>query len=512
MAAMLNILLWDLGTKRPEYNEPLGIEMLTAALNDHASKVRVILRWENAISDPGMPHFDGIAVVGLSVKSGSLPLLARIIAAIRELPRPPVIVLGDALSTFAFREVLALFPEVICVIGEGETAFRMIIENILELGEVNRESLVSIPNLAFASEGNVVLTNRFREITATLFTPDRRFSRWTLRQRGILRVEGSRGCSWSRCQFCCIKSKYGSGDWRPFPISYMVQQLAEISSIGGRGPYFTDEDFFGGDLERAVEFSESVIAAKADRLIAEDLTFLIAARVNDIVSPGGWRALCAMKDAGLREVFVGLESGSSNQLRRYGKLVTSDLNKQALGNLRDLGLEIDIGYILFEPEMTFEELRRNAAYLYELNLCDHYARLTKELRVLPFTGLAKKYARKGIISNSLDLETLQYPADYKDERVAWVREKLEEFESEGMHDIYRLQAACRGEGHSCEARLLAKRALGQIRAIDHDHLHTLIEYSAGRVPIDVMQSSADRQTQHRNQLLARCLQGETAND
>ena len=241
---MLNILLWDLGTNRTEFNEPLGIEMLTGALKNHAPKVRVILRWENAISNPGMPDFENIGVVGLSVKLGSLPLLARIIEAIRDLPRPPVVLLGDALSTFGFRQVLTIFSEVICVVGEGETAFRMLVENILELGQVKPESLASIPNLAFTSEGKVVLTNRFREDTATLCRPDRRFSKWTLRQRGILRIEGSRGCSWSRCQFCCVKPKYGSGEWRPFPISYIVEQLAEISSIGGRGPCFTDEDFF----------------------------------------------------------------------------------------------------------------------------------------------------------------------------------------------------------------------------------------------------------------------------
>lgn len=101
-------------------------------------------------------------------------------------------------------------------------------------------------------------------------------------------------------------------------------------------------------MQRAVEFAEFVLGAKADYIIAEDLSFLIAARVNDIVRAGGRRALCAMKRAGLREVFVGVKSGSSGQLRRFGKPVTADLNKQALGILRELGLEIDIGYILLD--------------------------------------------------------------------------------------------------------------------------------------------------------------------
>ena len=368
---MLRILLWDLGTKRKELNEPLGIEMLAGTLMDQVPDVGVDLRWENAASNPSMPDLQGFEVVGLSVKLGTLQLLTRIIEVIRTLPRHPVILLGDALPTFAVREILALFPEVICVLGEGETVLRMLVENVLGLGRVTPETLARIPNLAFMSQGTVVLTERFQENTKTLCEPDRRFAGWTLRRRGILRVEGSRGCSWSRCQFCCVKSKYGSGGWRPFPISYIVEQLVELSSVGGRGPYFSDEDFFGGDLERAITLAESILQAKRNGAIADNMSFLIAVRANDIVSPAGRRALYAMKHAGLREVFVGVESGSSVQLRRYGKHATPDLSKQALITLRELGLDTDIGYILFEPESTFEELRLNARYLSELDLIGH---------------------------------------------------------------------------------------------------------------------------------------------
>ena len=143
---------------------------------------------------------------------------------------------------------------------------------------------------------------------------------------------------------------------------------------------------------------------------------------------------------------------------------------------------------------------------------DHYARLTKGLRVQPFTGLAKKYARKGIISNALDLDTLQYPAHYTDERVAWVRDRFDEYESQGMHYIYGLQAACRGEGESYRARLLAKKILGGIRTIDLEHLNALIAYSAGQVTMDVIRRLTDEHTQGRTQLLARCRREEIDND
>ena len=494
---MLRILLWDLGTQRDEFNEPLGIEMLAGALMPQAPEVAVDLRWENATSNGPAPDLKPFAVVGLSVKLGTLPLLTRIIETIRHLPRQPVVLLGDVLPTFACREILALFPEVICVVGEGETALRALVKSIVEPGRSRAQTLSRIPNLAFMSQGTLVQTERFQEDPKALLKPDRRFVGWTLRHRGILRVEGSRGCGWSRCQFCCVKSKYGASGWRPFPIPHIVDQLAELSSAGARGPYFTDEDFLGGDAERALRLAESILQAKRDGAIAAQMSFLISARTNDIASRAGERALDALKRAGLREVFVGVESGSSVQLRRYGKRVTPDLNKHALGVLRKLDLQTDIGYILFEPETTFDELKLNAQYLYELDLVDHYSRSIKDLRVQPLTGLAEKYARKGIISGALDLNTLRYPARYTDERVAWVREKFAEFETQGMGEIYRLQGLCRGEAESDQIRLSAKKRLGKIRQIDLDQLSTLIAYASREIDAQAMRRLTDHHRKSR---------------
>jgi hypothetical protein len=503
---MLKILLWDLGTQRDEINEPLGIEMLAGALENQAAEFAVDLRWENATRNGLAPDLKPFAMVGLSVKLGTLPLLTRIIETVRNLSRQPVVLLGDVLPTFAFREILALFPEVICVVGEGETALRALVRSIVEPGRSRAETLSRIPNLAFMSQGTLVLTKRFQEDPKALLKPDRRFVDWTLRQGGILRIEGSRGCGWSRCQFCCVKSKYGAGGWRPFPISHILDQLAELSSAGVRGPYFTDEDFLGGDTERALSLAESIIHAKRDGAIAAQMSFLISARTNDIASCAGERALDALKRAGLREVFVGVESGSSAQLRRYGKRVTPDLNKHALGVLRKLGLQIDIGYILFEPETTFDELKINAQYLYELDLVDHYSRSIKDLRVQPLTGLAEKYARKGIISGALDLNTLRYPARYTDERVAWVRDKFVEFETEGMEEIYSLQSLCRGEAESDQIRLSAKKRLGRIRQIDLDQLSTLIAYASREIDEQAMRRLTDNHRKSRIRFWRPCQQ------
>lgn len=59
-----------------------------------------------------------------------------------------------------------------------------------------------------------------------------------------MRLEGSRGCSWNKCSFCCIGAKYADSNWNGFSIDKIITELVELSEYGFRSPYFTDEDFF----------------------------------------------------------------------------------------------------------------------------------------------------------------------------------------------------------------------------------------------------------------------------
>lgn len=499
---MTRVLLWDLGTERDEHNEPLGIEMLAGALREKVPESETELRWENACSDSLCLDLGGYDIVGLSAKLGTLPHLNRIVHAVRRLPHRPLVVVGDVLPTFAYRGILAEYPEVVCVLGEGETAFQSIVRSTLEGDARNPRSLQQIPNLAFVSNDSIIQTTRLQEDTSTLPAPARHFITWTIEHRGILRVEGSRGCDWSACQFCCVAAKYGGGGWRPFPIDAILAQLTEISSLGGVAPYFSDEDFFGGDHQRAIDLAEAIIDAKSQGAINPEMNFFISARANDLVGPDAHKALIAMRQAGLREVFVGIEAGSSVQLCRYGKHATPDLNKSALAALRQLRLHIDIGYILFEPEMSLDELKVNAKYLYELELAEHDARSIKDMRVQPLTPLADKYLRQGLVSGPLDINSLRYPVRYHDDRVAWILERFTEYEGEAMKEVYRIQASSRGEVKSVLYRAQSKALLGQVRKIDLEQLCALIAFSDGEIDKADLHRAADDHRRRRASVLA----------
>jgi hypothetical protein len=82
-------------------------------------------------------------------------------------------------------------------------------------------------------------------------------------------------------------------------------------------------------------------------------------RANDIDE----HVFSRLKRAGLAKVFVGVESGVDAALIRYRKHVTSEQNLRALAILDDLGIQWDIGFIIYDPHSTFQELKENTVFV-----------------------------------------------------------------------------------------------------------------------------------------------------
>ncbi len=171
---------------------------------------------------------------------------------------------------------------------------------------------------------------------------------------------GSRGC-YGKCTFCYINSFYGFGSpWRgrsPENIAEEVDLI--VADHGVTEFYFTDPNFFGpGQMgqERAIRI--------ACFLKPKNIRFGIEGRVNDIHD----QTIAALVDAGLRSILVGLESGKDASLKRMNKMTTVAQNENALAVLRKHGVEPNVGFIMFEPDSSPDDLRINLEFLKRNNL------------------------------------------------------------------------------------------------------------------------------------------------
>ncbi|GAA0922152.1 B12-binding domain-containing radical SAM protein [Virgisporangium aurantiacum] len=468
----MRVMLVELGADRDEFNEPIALGCLAAALrNANISDLNVEQRW--LMLDPTLPTVEelrNVEVVGVSAQIGSLDRLDRLMGIVAGLANPPVVVVGNLLATYAPTELLRRHPQIVCVRSEGEVALVDICRR-RALGPGNAEIFRGITNVQV--NGDLLQASVGSKAFDVSLLPDRSFTARVVQRGGIVRIEGSRGCHWGRCEFCSVASRFGFEVWRPFPIQRIVDDLCVLSSLGARSPYFTDEDFFGRNYDRAEALAESVITAKKRGEIDRDLNFFVSMLASDFRAKACLRALEVLRRAGLREVFVGVEAGSNEQLRRFKKKARSWTNDSAIRIAQRLGLQVDIGYIFFEPHMAFEDLTANLEFIRSLPLSDCDSRVVKKLRIQPITTSRITYSE--VVVGPLELDRLTYPYKFRDDRVGTVWNRYSEWSAGTKQEVDRLLGAARGEVPSEKIRVKLKRALAAVRNEDLAALELIME-------------------------------------
>lgn len=467
----MKILLLDLGTQREEYNEPLGLEILYACLEQLNYSIECLMRW---YPESGLPNTNEVLdydLIAVSVNSGTLGRLDKLLTVVRECEKRPSVIVGNTLATFAFEKILELYPEVICVRGEGEVALPALVKALESNNLLSCHELLTIPNLAFNFKGKVITTRREVVELASIPAPNRAFNTFLKRVGGISRVENSRGCSWSKCSFCCVQEKYGIKSWRPFPINYVINQLEILGDQALLNIYFTDEDFFGREYERGIVLAKEIMQAKKRGSIPPNQNYFISILARDVMDCTGFQALVEFKKAGLQEVFVGIESGCDEQLRRFNKNVNAEINLESMKLLKSIGLQIDIGFIMFDPLMTVEELLINVKFLYMLDI-EIDSRFAKSLRIQPFTEIERDCFEA--ITGDLDYDELMYPYRFIDEKVNRIFSSFLIWDNEQKEHVYSIQAKLRGEDNE-KSKNITRKYLAMLRKLDFKVLTSTIE-------------------------------------
>ncbi|MBT9142900.1 MAG: hypothetical protein DDT32_01318 [Syntrophomonadaceae bacterium] len=480
---MCRVLLLDLGTPRDELSEPIGIETLASYTEASCPEIRLTLKSleiDNVkISDIetvfAEEPFD---IVGISTKIGAYERLSKAINGIHKYNRA-IIVLGDILATFAYNDILDIFDNVICVRGEGEESMPEIVQRYTKYGRSLWNYLFDIPNLAYKYHGKTILTRRSVIDVRKARHAKRSLLRDILRQNGIAHLEASRGCIYSNCSFCGVNEKYNRTRWRPFELEYVIEELEVLSNAGSKSPYFTDEDFFGDDIDRVHEFCHKVIEGKKCSRINPHMNFYFNARVGSILGEGhggikeSIYALNLLKQAGLREIFIGVESGCSEQIKRYKKITTAQENLAAIDILRRTNIDLDIGFIFFDPEATLADLRANIDLICKAGINKNYSRVIKKLRLEPLTKLGDSFLQSHPQAR-VDLDLICHQYEFEHEEVAEIHQKFYDWEVEDLDIIYNMQSFCRGEVVSEDERKEIKDIIACYRYLDIEYLNALI--------------------------------------
>jgi radical SAM superfamily enzyme YgiQ (UPF0313 family) len=248
------------------------------------------------------PDFIGISA--LTTKFGSVIQTARFCRQV--LPKVPIIAGGAHASTMP--ELTASIPEVDYVLrGESDESFTELLEALRD-----RKDLGHIGSLTWKKDGKIIHNpdRPFVQNLDSLPLPDRKAlmnpEHYSSEDMGIILT--SRGCPF-RCSYCFHmwerKVRFRS-------VESVIEEISQVHRDFGTTQFSIKDDSF------TVKRSHVIKLCEAFRKLPFKITFNCTTRV-DILDD---ELVKTMKEAGLAQISLGIESGSAAILRETDKDIT----------------------------------------------------------------------------------------------------------------------------------------------------------------------------------------------
>jgi radical SAM superfamily enzyme YgiQ (UPF0313 family)/2-polyprenyl-3-methyl-5-hydroxy-6-metoxy-1,4-benzoquinol methylase len=420
------------GDLKAFYGDDVVVEILDMQLVDHMAELKSRL---------SAFHPD---VVGFSLKLGSLNSLQELTGFIDTdgafSAHKPVIVVGGILATFAAKEILDLCPQALVGVGEGEAAMRGIVR--LVRGEIDREA---VPGIVFRSGQLTIPTPRQALPMADIGLPLRVLSREVEARHGNAALETSRGCPWSRCIFCARPMFY-MHRWVGYPLERVMADLREIYRRGVRNVFILDDDFLGGGLARARDFARRIIDSEMNGHLSFSIDTSVA-RIRSGIKEGdddteARETLKLLQKAGMHRIFLGLESASLTQLKRYQKNLVPEDSEMVVALVRELGLNLDMNLVIFDPQLTLDELAVNMDFIRRLDLVAALSAPLNKLRAHTGTACARQLqARRQTTAYHVDYALYDY--EFDSPQIQNIYAKAKKWEEQAFSLVYALKGLVR---------------------------------------------------------------------
>jgi len=345
MRVLLIYPRWDYPTFG-EPQEPLGIICVGAALKEAGHEVLLVDLTVQPIEevDRGIRSADAVCISSSTALYGrACRVLDRVKGSRPQLP----VILGGPHATVLGGEALERGFDA-AVAGEGECTAVELME-ALERGR----PLCQVPGVRAVRDGEVVYggPRRFAADLDELPDPDRclidyeKYFDMGLTHIGLM---ATRGCPWN-CLFCKpMQDELFGRRVRRRSIKRIAAEMARLAELFGKRNFLFRDDTLA--LAGPGWFRD----LKAELSLAglSDVSWSCQARVDQISED----ILSAMKDAGLRGMAFGVESGSQKVLDFYRKGIRVEQTVRAFDLCREAGIGTHAFIMLGAPVETREDL------------------------------------------------------------------------------------------------------------------------------------------------------------
>lgn len=202
----------------------------------------------------------------------------------------------------------------------------------------------------------------------------------------IASIIGSRGCPWN-CSFCSIRPFYeaqGGKLRRLRDPDSVVQEMADLHFNHGVKIFLFQDDDFLATGKRADKWAQEIAKEIQKCGLVGRIAFKISCRTDE-VKP---EIMSTLAEVGLVHVYLGVESGDEQGLKNLNKFISPEIHYRAGQVLKEQEISFDFGFMLLEPDSTFDSIRNNINFLRDF-VGDGYS-VAGFCRMLPYMGTAIK--------------------------------------------------------------------------------------------------------------------------
>lgn len=344
--------------------ENLGLSYLTAILRKQGYSVEIIDGWLEGLKEDAVLNqiigAENVSIVGISCYMSNNDKSIELAKKIRAKNPNIKLMCGGFGPSFNPQKFIQDNTFDIAMIGEGEDTIIEVCDYLCGEGE-NEKEISEIKGIAYEKDGEMVKTEKRELITELdkLPFPARDTMKFAKERKSTVNILTARGCK-GNCLFCSVNAfnKLSKGaKWRGRSVSNIVNELELLQNMGIKYIKVIDDSFLEKerDEEWAKEFRDKIMEKGIKVSLRGSLK---ADQVED-------KKIEYLKEAGFHSFACGIENGSETALKRMNKSASIEDNKRALDILKKHHIYVQAGFILFDDNTTFQELKENYEFLRE---------------------------------------------------------------------------------------------------------------------------------------------------
>lgn len=401
---------------------------------------------------------------------------------------------GGHYASLRYEKLFHIMPQLDSIIRfEGEYP-------ILELANClsQNKDWKEIPGLVF-KEKNKLITNPVwlpeNDLDKFPYPSRSRLKEYALGKKFTVILAG-RGCT-HNCSFCNTRIFYRQAKGplkRVRKPEMVINEMNFLSKEKGCSVFiFHDDDFpvkSGKTQDWVIKFCSELERTGLDKKIL----WKINCRTDDVEET----IFSLMKKKGLYLVFIGLEDGTNQGLKRLNKQLDINDNINGINILKKLNIGFDYGFMLFQPTTTYTSLIENLDFLRKV--CgDGYTPVTF-LKLIPLydTLVEKELRQAGRLIKSDGAEDYRFPEESLNRYHRFLMNCLSEWQGspEGLENISKwARNYCLVYSHYYDDNPEGTKICRRIRKITSDSNLFLLDIMKDLA--DIFESGSDKNQEQR---------------